>query len=76
MTSNTPSPDQPEQPSEVDNTTETGSDGKKAGFSFPFSAFAKGAQDKTLGYKPMDKSNHDKKPGRAPNGTRRSMGKR
>ena len=74
MTSNTPSPDQPEQPSEVDATTAPAE--KKAGFSFPFSAFAKGAQDKTLGYKPMDKSNHDKKPGRAPNGTRRSMGKR
>ncbi|MEN0107610.1 MAG: hypothetical protein AAGC84_14445 [Pseudomonas sp.] len=63
--------DLPEQPSEVDASE------KKAGFSFPFSAFAKGAKDKTpLGYKPMDKSNHDKKPGRAPNGSRRSMGKR
>ena len=75
MTTPTPSPDQPEQPSEVDATTAPAE--KKGGFSFPFSAFAKGVQDKTqLGYKPMDKSNHDKKPGRAPNGTRRSMGKR
>lgn len=65
----------PDSPSEVDATADASE--KKAGFSFPFSAFTKGAKDKAqLGYKPMDKSNHDKKPGRAPNGTRRSMGKR
>jgi len=75
MTTQTPSPDQPEQPSEVDATVDASA--KKPGFSFPFSAFAKGAKDNApLGYKPIDKSNHDKKPGRAPNGTRRSMGKR
>jgi len=46
-------------------------------FSFPFNpaAFA-GAAKKAATYPGAGKSNHDKTPSRAPNGSRRSMGKR
>lgn len=46
-------------------------------FTFPFkpAAFAD-AKKQGAQYPGAGKSNHDKTPGRAPNGTRRSMGKR
>lgn len=46
-------------------------------FTFPFkpAAFA-AAKKQGAQYPGAGKSNHDKTPGRAPNGTRRSMGKR
>lgn len=46
-------------------------------FSFPFNPaqFADAAK-KAPNYPGAGKSSHDKTPGRAPNGTRRSMGKR
>jgi hypothetical protein len=46
-------------------------------FSFPFkpAEFA-AAKKQGAQYPGAGKSNHDKTPGRAPNGTRRSMGKR
>ncbi|WP_213881125.1 hypothetical protein [Pseudomonas sp. dw_358] len=46
-------------------------------FSFPFNPakFADAAK-KAPNYPGAGKSTHDKTPGRAPNGTRRSMGKR
>lgn len=45
-------------------------------FSFPFKPGAFAVAKKTATYPGAGKSNHDKTPGRAPNGTRRSMGKR
>lgn len=47
-------------------------------FSFPFSAaaFAPNKSDEQPWHQKNNQSNHDKRPGRAPNGTRRSMGKR
>ncbi|NBA93413.1 hypothetical protein GUY40_00275 [Pseudomonas sp. R5(2019)] len=47
-------------------------------FSFPFkpAAFAAAKKQDQARYPGAGKSNHDKTPGRAPNGTRRSMGKR
>ncbi len=51
---------------------------KVPAFSFPFSpaAFAPSKNDGQPHHPQGHKSNHDKNPGRAPNGTRRSMGKR
>ena len=51
---------------------------KVPAFSFPFSpaAFAPSKNDGQPHHPKGHKSNHDKIPGRAPNGTRRSMGKR
>lgn len=47
-------------------------------FSFPFkpAAFAAAKKASQPNYPGAGKSSHDKTPGRAPNGTRRSMGKR
>ena len=47
-------------------------------FSFPFkpAAFAAGKKAHQPNYPGAGRSSHDKTPGRAPNGTRRSMGKR
>ncbi|MET1079582.1 MAG: hypothetical protein ABWY06_16335 [Pseudomonas sp.] len=49
-----------------------------AAFTFPFSpaAFAPGKTDGQPWHQKGNKSSHHKTPGRAPNGTRRSMGKR
>jgi hypothetical protein len=44
-------------------------------FTFPFKPGAFTAKEAAR-YPGAGKSNHDKTPGRAPNGTRRSMGKR
>ncbi|KNC16687.1 hypothetical protein [Pseudomonas sp. RIT-PI-a] len=44
-------------------------------FAFPFKPGAF-ATKQAASYPGAGKSNHDKTPGRAPNGTRRSMGKR
>ncbi|MDY1015674.1 hypothetical protein SOM59_01110 [Pseudomonas coleopterorum] len=44
-------------------------------FTFPFKPGAFAAKQ-AASYPSAGKSNHDKIPGRAPNGTRRSMGKR
>lgn len=58
-------------------TPETSEQPTVAPFSFPFNPakFADAAK-KAPTYPGAGKSNHDKTPGRAPNGTRRSMGKR
>lgn len=47
-------------------------------FTFPFSpaAFAPSKSDDEPWHQKSNKSSHHKTPGRAPNGTRRSMGKR
>ena len=47
-------------------------------FRFPFSpaTFAPNKNDQQPWHQLANKSSHDKTPGRAPNGTRRSMGKR
>lgn len=47
-------------------------------FRFPFSpaSFAPNKSDEQPWHLQANKSSHDKTPGRAPNGTRRSMGKR
>jgi hypothetical protein len=47
-------------------------------FRFPFSpaTFAPNKNDEQPWHQLANKSSHDKTPGRAPNGTRRSMGKR
>nr|WP_229779514.1 hypothetical protein [Pseudomonas matsuisoli] len=47
-------------------------------FTFPFSpdAYAPGKKDDQPWHQKGNKSNHDKRPGPAPRGTRRSMGKR
>lgn len=47
-------------------------------FTFPFkpAAFAAAKKQDQPRYPGAGKSSHDKTPGRAPNGTRRSMGKR
>ncbi|WP_407309703.1 hypothetical protein [Pseudomonas sp. nanlin1] len=47
-------------------------------FSFPFNpaAFAEAKKQATPNYPGAGKSSHDKTPSRAPNGSRRSMGKR
>jgi hypothetical protein len=47
-------------------------------FRFPFSpaTFAPNKSDDQPWHQLSNKSSHDKTPGRAPNGTRRSMGKR
>lgn len=47
-------------------------------FRFPFSpaTFAPNKSDDQPWHQQSNKSSHDKSPGRAPNGTRRSMGKR
>jgi hypothetical protein len=47
-----------------------------APFSFPFKPGQFADAKKPATYPGAGKSNHDKNPGRAPNGTRRSMGKR
>jgi hypothetical protein len=47
-----------------------------APFSFPFKPGQFADAKKPATYPGAGKSNHDKSPGRAPNGTRRSMGKR
>lgn len=61
-----------------DNTDEQTASAKVPAFSFPFSpaAFAPNKNDGQPHHPKGHKSNHDKTPGRAPNGTRRSMGKR
>lgn len=45
-------------------------------FGFPFSPARFAQAKKPATYPGAGKSTHDKTPGRAPNGTRRSMGKR
>ncbi len=65
----------------VEPTPEATSGDSKPGipaFSFPFkpAAFADAIKQNQGRYPGAGKSNHDKTPGRAPNGTRRSMGKR
>ena len=62
----------------LDNADEQTSSAKVPAFSFPFSpaAFAPNKNDGQPHHPKGHKSNHDKTPGRAPNGTRRSMGKR
>lgn len=47
-----------------------------AAFRFPFKPGQFTDAKKPATYPGAGKSNHDKSPGRAPNGTRRSMGKR
>ena len=61
-----------------DNTDEQTASAKVPAFSFPFSpaAFAPNKNDGQPHHPKGHKSNHDKTPSRAPNGTRRSMGKR
>jgi hypothetical protein len=57
---------------------ENTAEGSKAGipaFRFPFNPGAL-TKPSPANYPGAGKSNHDKTPGRAPNGTRRSMGKR
>jgi len=70
--------DRPAAPDHV-SPDELGADDavKIPAFSFPFkpAAFA-AAKKQGAQYPGAGKSNHDKTPGRAPNGTRRSMGKR
>lgn len=62
----------------LDNAAEQTASAKVPAFSFPFSpaAFAPNKNDGQPHHPKGHKSNHDKTPGRAPNGTRRSMGKR
>ncbi|EIK97044.1 hypothetical protein PMM47T1_07881 [Pseudomonas sp. M47T1] len=67
-----------QHPPAQDLPDETGSDSQPAvpAFSFPFKPGAFAAAKKAATYPGAGKSSHDKTPGRAPNGTRRSMGKR
>ena len=62
----------------LDNADEQTASAKVPAFSFPFSpaAFAPNKNAGQPHHPKGHKSNHDKTPGRAPNGTRRSMGKR
>ncbi len=62
----------------LDNAAEQTVSSKVPAFRFPFSpaAFAPNKNDGQPHHPKGHKSNHDKTPGRAPNGTRRSMGKR
>ncbi len=86
MTSTKHSPDQAtvsqEQPSEVAIAASVPADGVKSeaipAFSFPFSPaeFANAKNQDQPWYQKSNKSSHHQTPGRAPNGTRRSMGKR
>ncbi|WP_372239456.1 hypothetical protein [Pseudomonas sp. 2FE] len=86
MTSTKHSPDQTTvsqgQPSEVETTACVPADGEKSegipAFAFPFSPaeFANAKTKDQPWYQKSNKSSHHQTPGRAPNGTRRSMGKR
>ncbi|WP_147411135.1 hypothetical protein [Pseudomonas cavernicola] len=86
MTSTKHSPNQTtvsqDQPSEVETVASAPVDGEKSegipAFSFPFSPaeFANAKSKDQPWYQKSNKSNHHQTPGRAPNGTRRSMGKR
>lgn len=75
----------PEHPSAPDLTVEPADTNAESGekkpaipaFSFPFKpGELLQAKKQTTPYKGAGKSNHDKRPGAAPSGTRRSMGKR
>jgi len=72
----TPAPDLAVEPIDVDSAS---SEAKPAiaAFRFPFKPgeLAQAKKDQPR-YKGPGKSNHDKRPGAAPSGTRRSMGKR
>lgn len=70
--------DRPAAPDQASPDAPGGDDAVKIpAFSFPFkpATFA-AAKKQGAQYPGAGKSNHDKTPGRAPNGTRRSMGKR
>lgn len=80
------SPDQTsvnqDQPSEVETAACVPAQAEQSeaipAFAFPFSpaAFANAKGKDQPWYQKTNKSNHHQTPGRAPNGTRRSMGKR
>ena len=79
MTSPTANADtSPEQILATEQTDAQHPASKIPAFRFPFSpaTFAPNKGDDQPWHQRSNKSSHDKTPGRAPNGTRRSMGKR
>ncbi len=77
MTSSKTPLEQPDAPEQTEAGAQSSPSTIKP-FSFPFAAdtFAPTASKQTPWHQQGNKSNHDKRPGAAPKGTRRSMGKR
>ncbi|MGH8355423.1 MAG: hypothetical protein ACRERY_18150 [Pseudomonas sp.] len=82
MTSPNPKAVNQDQPSAAETAASAPAAGEKSeaipAFTFPFSPaeFANAKTKDQPWYQKANKSNHHQTPGRAPNGTRRSMGKR